>query len=170
MIHRADSQQVLGPGGALTPPFSSPAPPATQLTLAAPLHSGNFLGHFCWCLSLWLAVPAPPWHRPLSPVSQSAWHQRGGSTFWKVTDLFWGGGGRRSLCRGHPRVSTWSRAPRVSSAHSHLCQLRATLTHPLPLPLPAGQHQLLSPHLLPKLCLPLRGPPFPASPVRVLHS
>lgn len=108
MTHRADSQQVPGLGEPSPPDSPPPCPHQTANSSCTPLHSCNFLGHFGWCLSRSLAVPAPPWHRPLaplptpSPASQPAWHQGGGLTFWKVTDLFWRGRGHRSMSCGHP--------------------------------------------------------------------
>ena len=77
-------------GGPHTPILLSRVPPHSQLFLLL-----CTLETFCVTFAgvcLWLAVPA--------------WHQRGGSTSWKVTDLFWGGGVHRSLSRRHPGVNT----------------------------------------------------------------
>ena len=98
-------------GGPHTPILLSRAPPHSHLFLLS-----CTLATFCVtfagvCLSGWLHLPLPGTdHTALlptpRPASQSAWHQRGGSTSWKVTDLFWGGGVHRSLSRRHPGVNT----------------------------------------------------------------
>ena len=89
------TQQALGLrwGRPHTPVLLSRAPPHSHLFL---LHCT--LATFCVtfagvCLSGWLRLPLPGTDHaaplPTSrPASQFAWHQRGGSTSWKVTDLF----------------------------------------------------------------------------------
>lgn len=92
-----DTQGRLSAG-----PWAKVGGPHTPILSRAPPHSQLFLllctlATFCVtfagvCLSGWLCLPLPgtdpsaPLPTP-RPASQSAWHQRGGSTSWKVTDL-----------------------------------------------------------------------------------
>lgn len=159
-------------------PTGLPRVPTTQLTLPALLCTvATFWVTLAGvCLARWLCLPLPgtdhsaPLPTP-RPAFQTAWHQ--GSTFWKVTDLFWGGGGHRSMSRGHPGRAL---GEEHACLHRSFTPLPAPgdTAHPLPLPLLAGQQQLLSPHLLPELGLPLPWPSpsgqSPCSPARVLQS
>ena len=167
MIHRADSRQVPGLGEP-SHPHSPPLPPRhtansscsfaqMQLSLSLLLLFVSLAGCACPSLAQTTQPLSPP---PVLPLSLPGTRQRAQPP------------GKRLICSGRRRPQVPELPPSrgehldwracVSSAHSHLCQLRATLTHPLPLPRPAGQHQSLSPHLLPKLYLP---PPL-ARPLR----
>lgn len=96
-------------------------------------------------------------------------------TSWKVTDLFWGRGDHRFTSCSHPGTST--RSTRVSTAHSHLCQLQRDTDDTSPASPTAGLGSVNYFHLISSRssAYPLPGPPPPpasprCSPVRVLWS